>query len=214
MVEIFFLTSKYFAENISVIRSMFMSKQKRLGFRPLTNEKKITCLYLKEVKRITSQIPGPYLYFPLWRRCLNVASMINLSFMCQANFIIFNLDSFVFCGKSTTSQLLQVSNEIGKSLDQIIPTDILYLDFSKAFDKVDQGFWKPLKLVSKLPYRSSSESHHLWQDIAISPPPPPPVLSDVPQGSILGSLLFLMFVNDLPQHTTTSSAALLADDTI
>ena len=137
----------------------------------------------KEVKRITSQIPGPYLYFPLWRRCLNVASMVNLSFMCQANFIIFNLDSFVFWGRSTTSQLLQVSNEIGKSLDQIIQTDILdfskafisiNLDFSKAFDKVDQGFWKPLKLVSKLPYRSSSESHHLRQDIAISPPPPPP----------------------------------------
>ena len=138
--------------------------------------------------------------------------MINLSFMCQANFIIFNLDSFVFWGRSTASQLLQVSNEIGKSLDQIIRTDILYLDFSKAFDKVDQGLWKPLKLVSKLPYRSSSESHHLRQDIAISPPPP--VLSDVPQGSILGSLLSLMYVNDLPQHTTTSSAALLADDTI
>ena len=106
--------------------------------------------------------------------------------MCQANFIIFNLDSFVFWGRSTASQLLQVSNEIGKSLDQIIQTDILYLDFSKAFDKVDQGLWKPLKLVSKT----------------------------VPQGSILGSLLSLMYVNDLPQHTTTSSAALLADDTI
>ncbi len=118
--------------------------------------KKITCLYLKEVKRITSQIPGPYLYFPLWRRCLNVASMINLSFMCQANFIIFNLDSLVFWGKSTTSQLLEISNEIGKSLDRRIQTDIL-----------DQGFWKPLKLVSKLPYRSSSESHHVRQDIAI-----------------------------------------------
>ena len=141
---------------------------------PAHKWQQITCLYLKEVKRITSQIPGPYLYFLLWRRCLNVASMINLSFMCQANFIIFNLDSFVFWGRSTASQLLQVSNEIGKSLDQIIQTDILYLDFSKAFDKVDQGFWKPLKLVSKLPYRSSSESHHLRQDIAISPPPPPP----------------------------------------
>jgi hypothetical protein len=40
-------------------------------------------------------------------------------------------------GRSTTSQLPQVLHEIGKSLDQRIQTDILYLDFSKAFDKVD-----------------------------------------------------------------------------
>ncbi len=117
----------------------------------------------------------PYLYFPLWRRCLNVASMINLSFMCQANFIIFNLDSLVFWRKSTTSQLLQVSNEIGKSLDQRIHTDILYLDFSKAFDKVDQGLWKPIKLVHgfkttlQIVIRESSSVRHRDQ-----PPPPPP----------------------------------------
>ena len=148
--------------------------QKRLGFRPLTNEKKITCLYLKEVKRITSQIPGPYLYFPLWRRCLNVASMINLSFMCQANFIIFNLDSFLFWGKSTTSQLLQDSNEIGKPLDQIIQTDILILISPKLLTRLIRVSGNLLNWFQNyLTDRHHAESHHLRQDIAISPPPPP-----------------------------------------
>ena len=42
---------------------------------------------------------------------------------------------------------------------------------------------------------------------------PLPVLSGIPQGSILGPLLFLLYVNDLPQATSSSSIAMYADDT-
>ena len=40
-----------------------------------------------------------------------------------------------------------------------------------------------------------------------------PVTSGIPQASILGPLLFLVFVNSLPKVVTTSSVYLFADDT-
>ena len=130
-----------------------------------------------------------------------------------------NLQFGFFKGKSTTSQLLQVLHEIGESLDKRIQTDILYLDFAKAFNKVDhQLLMKKLGRVGVgrnllAWFENYLTDRHQQVTVLGKTSQSIPVLLRIPQGSILGLLLFLVYVNDIPQITTLSSVAMFADDT-
>ena len=130
-----------------------------------------------------------------------------------------NLQFGFLKGKSTTSQLLQVLHDIGESLVKRIHTDILYLDFAKAFGKVDhQLLIKKLRRVGVggnllAWFENYLTDRHQHVTVLDKTSQSIPVLSGVPQGSILGPLLFLVYVNDIPLITTSSSVALFADDT-
>ena len=122
-------------------------------------------------------------------------------------------------GKSCTTQLIQVIDTIGKLLDQGERIDVVYLDMSKAFDKVNHT-----RMIDKL--RSfgfnggllswfQSYLRHRRQKVTAlgSTSTSTPVTSGVPQGSILGPILFLLYVNDLPDAISSSTIATFADDT-
>ena len=109
-------------------------------------------------------------------------------------------------------------NHWTESFDLDTQIDCIYLDFKKAFDSVSHEL-----LIHKLKSCNISDSMITWlssflnnrkQSVKIngSTSSWTNVTSGVPQGSILGPLMFLLFDNDIPQ-ITLSNIMLFADDT-
>ncbi len=143
-----------------------------------------------------------------------------ISYMGDVGLISHQQHGFVN-GRSCTTLLSSVSHHWAQLLDQRSPPDIdvVFLDWSKAFDKVSHSI-----LLSKLHnygicgplwHWISSFLLHRLQRVQFRGTSSGwiPVQSGVPQGSVLGPLLFNLFVLDLPNHVQ-SNLPQYADDTL
>ncbi len=122
-------------------------------------------------------------------------------------------------GLSCESQLIETVNDWMTALDNKTQIDAIFLDFAKAFDKVPHK-----RLLSKLtsygitgntynritPFLSNRKQrvsvNGALSDIT-------DFTSGVPQGSVLGPILFLLYINDINENVQ-SSIRLFADDSI
>jgi ribonuclease P/MRP protein subunit RPP40 len=121
-------------------------------------------------------------------------------------------------GRSCSTNLLLAAEEYSAAKDEGIPTDCIFFDFAKAFDKTPHA-----RMMGKVRKSGVMSSAATWLEafltgrrqrvkIRQSASDWAPVVSGIPQGSILGPVLFCIFVNDLPK-VSNSPTSLFADDT-
>ena len=136
----------------------------------------------------------------------------------EANNLISNKQHGFVSGRSCVTQLIDVLDIWTKTLDDGGSIDAIYMDYQKAFDSVPHR-----RLVDKIKAHGINGNILSWiqdflsnrlQKVIIngSQSDEKEVTSGIPQGSVLGPILFVLYINDLPS-IVHSDIRLFADDT-
>ena len=123
-------------------------------------------------------------------------------------------------GHSTIKKIADLTDDIYNAMNTKEVTVAVFIDFKKAFDTIDHTILlnkldisgirnTNLKLITSYLSKRKQQTftNNVMSDTA-------DITFGVPQGSVLGPLLFLIYVNDLPGCIHNSRPQLYADDTV
>ena len=170
------------------------SKVEVTNYRPIS----LTSLVMKVYERVIRD--------ELLKRCSHILDQRQHGFLAQ---------------KSCCTQMVDFCDSLALSLNENIRSDVIYFDFQKAFDTVDHDL-----ILSKLKHQYNIDGSLLrffvnylkdrFQKVVINNEQSSilRVHSGVPQGSILGPTIFILFLNDITEGLSPgTNITMYADDT-
>ena len=180
----------------------------------------VTTIYKKGDKQLIKNY-RPISLLPICGKMFEKIIFNNLYSYLNANNLITKNQSGFRPGDSTTNQLLYLVNEIHEAFEDPKSLEVraVFLDISKAFDKAwHDGLILKLKqngISGRLLKLFENDLHNRKQRVVLNGFHSDYSLIEagVSQGSVLGPLLFLLYINDLGKNIT-SNINFFADDTM